>query len=146
MIETFLNFGNWSSMGSAFLSFLSSNLEVVILSSLIFIQWMALQAFAIHYYFFRRSVRRKRPEGLRIATLEKLVSFQSEQIERLYGQLADQKKELRDFMRERVSLVEEKKSAGQAPTHSMDSGYVSLGELNLKKKLEAMRSSAGRAN
>ncbi len=119
---------------------LKDNASTIILGTCVFIQWIALQAFAVHYYFFRQSLKRPRPDHLRFATIEKVISFQSEHIDKIYGKLAHFDREIDLLHVNGTGLVGKSSSVKEASSGtSLEASYATLGELNLKKRIQEMQ-------
>ena len=109
----------------------------VILAVVVFLQWVGLQAFAIHYHFFRKSLKRPKPDQIRFSLIEKTMALQQEQLDRIYTKMAELNKELNETaarVRTPIQRVKE-------PTLSLDSTYASLGEMNLKKRIQEISNS-----
>ncbi len=110
------------------------------LGAMVFIQWIGLQVLAVHYYNFKKSLRRPKPDQIRFNMIEKAVAFQHEQIESIFTKLSEFRKEVATVgtMGDKMMAANAtRKSQNEGP--SLESTYVSLGELNLKKRLSAMK-------
>lgn len=110
---------------------------IIFLSAAVTIEWIALQALLIHYHFFRESLKRPTPDGIRFSTIEKVLSFQASQIDRVFGKIGDMSKE--------ISVLGERKFGDRAPNLVAmpgESSVLSLGEVNLKKRLAELRANA----
>ncbi len=104
----------------------------VLLAIFVFVQWIGLQAFAIHYHFFRKSLHRPKPDQIRFSLIEKTMALQQEQLDRIYSKMAELSKDLNETAARVKTPVQRVKE----PTISLDSTYASIGELNLKKRIQ----------
>jgi hypothetical protein len=111
---------------------------ILILSVAVFVEWVALQMLLIHYHFFRQSLKKPTPDGIRFSTIEKVLSFQASQIDRVFGKLSEMNKE--------ISGVSERRSADRmmagASISPNDSSMMTMGELSLKKRLQELKSTS----
>jgi len=125
---------------------ISQNWVIVLLSIFVFAQWMAFQTLVVHYYLFRKSLKKSRPDGLRFSSIERTLSFQGEQIERTYEKLAELRGELSKWASEDLKRSPNHYSKTNGSQHtnnsSVESSLVSMGELNLKRKIEAIKAQA----
>ncbi|MDB5038166.1 MAG: hypothetical protein JWQ35_1694 [Bacteriovoracaceae bacterium] len=113
------------------------NFAIIVLGVAVFIQWIAIQVIAIHYHFFRQSLKKPTPDGIRFQTIEKVLSFQAGHLDRVFGKLAEMNKDITQVA-ERKQVERIKSHATQAP----DSSFISMGEMNLKKRLNELKSSS----
>lgn len=111
----------------------SAHGTTLVLFALVIIQWIAFQALLIHYHLFRQSLKKPTPDGIRFATIEKVLSFQATQIDRIYGKLSELNKE--------IQTQPTAKPAPRPAAIASDSSFVTRGELNLKKRLQELRQS-----
>lgn len=109
------------------------NAPMLALGTLVFIQWVALQAFFVHYTLFRESLKRPRPDQTRIIALEKTIAFQAEQLELVFSKLAEHHREM-----SKMNLREP--SPRERNALSLESTFVSMGEMSLKKRIQEMKS------
>jgi hypothetical protein len=107
---------------------------VLSISTLVLIQFFAIQAFLVHYHLFRKSLQKPKPDSLRFAQIEKSIAFQSEQIEKLFDKIAETRKEILD-----LTPMTKARGAPEPKTHSFESSFLSLGEINLKRRLESFQ-------
>lgn len=120
------------------LSWAQANMAILIIGLFVFIQYVAFQALLIHYTLFRRSLKRPRPDGLRFQQIEKTLAFHAEQMDRIFEKIAETRKDLVALTK--VEPMSSSQRANLSPV-SVEASFLSLGELNLKKKLEAFRQS-----
>ncbi|PIR21645.1 MAG: hypothetical protein COV44_12010 [Deltaproteobacteria bacterium CG11_big_fil_rev_8_21_14_0_20_45_16] len=122
------------------------NWVIVLLSFFVIAQWIAFQTLVVHYYLFRKSLRKPRPDGLRFSSIEKTLSFQGEQIEKTYEKLAELRGELSKWASEDLKRSPNQYLNSNVSKHtnnsSVESSLVSMGELNLKRKIEAIKAQA----
>lgn len=112
----------------------------VALAAGIFIQWIALQALMIHYHLFRKNLKRPRPDGIRLSMAEKTLALQSEQMERIFGKLAHLNREIDQLHERGSSATRAKTTSSQISTNtSVETAFASMGELNMKKRIQEMR-------
>lgn len=124
IISLLIEFKNWA----------MSNVFLVSISVVVALQFFAIQAFFIHYHLFRKNLKRPKPDALRFAQIEKSIAFQGEQIEKLFEKLADTRKEIFE-----MTPIAEPKSPVEPTVQSFESSFLSLGEINLKKRLDNFR-------
>lgn len=113
---------------------IAQNWAMTALMAAVCVQWVALQALAIHYYLFRKNLKRPRPDRIRLATLERAVKFQEEQFERVFQKMA--------ALREEVANVERasSRSASNADSaQSIENSFVTLGEMELQKRIRELQ-------
>lgn len=118
---------------------IKANLPMIVLGIFVFVQWVALQGLLIHYHLFRKSLKRPRPDGIRFGVIERALSFHGEQFDRVYDRLAELKKEIQDLAREAAEQSSVRSNAANESRTSLEASYVSLGEMNLKKRLDSIR-------
>lgn len=129
---------NWNGMIETALPWISQNAFFVILGTAFLLQWVAFQAFVIHFQMFKTKVTRPRQDLKKIRQLERLIEFQSQQMEQVFEKYAALKKEINQVARESMQ-----RSQWQAPqrSESIESNFLSMGEINLKKRLESLKNS-----
>ncbi len=111
-----------------------ANAPMLVLGAFVLIQWIAFQVLLVHYHMFRQSLKKPTPDGIRFNTIEKVLSFQASQIDRIYGKLSDLNKEINTVATTKVA------TKTQASTQiASDSSFITLGELNLKKRLKELK-------
>lgn len=125
-------FQNIFSISEATRQWWSAHGVTVLLMIFVFAQWIGLQAFAIHYHFFRKSLNRPKPDQVRFSLIEKTMSLQQEQLDRIYSKMAELNKDLNETAARVKTPVQRVKE----PTVSLESTYASIGELNLKKRIQ----------
>lgn len=109
----------------------------VFMATLLIIQWIALQALLIHYHFFRKNLKQPKPDGVRIALLERTVALQTDQLDKIFGKLAH-------FNREIDSLHVHGKQATRTAKEpsgvtSIEASVATLGEIALKKRIQEIQ-------
>jgi hypothetical protein len=114
---------------------IATNGPTLILGVMVLIQWIALQALLIHYHLFRKNLKQPRPDGIRLQLLEQTVSLQNEQLDRIYTKLSDMRKEL-NFAVTRAPA----QSTRAMEVQSLEKTYTSLGEMNLKRRIQELKS------
>jgi len=139
---------DWLHAGKTAMTWASANWAFLILAGLIFFQWVAFQALLIHYQLFRKSMKKPRTDGIRFSNIEKTLSFQAEQIELIFEKLASIKSEMADWARQEIKKGKPTKPATEEwkASPSVEASFVSLGEINLKRRLEAMKSAPSKEN
>jgi hypothetical protein len=125
-------FQNIFSISEATRQWWSAHGVTVLLMIFVFAQWIGLQAFAIHYHFFRKSLNRPKPDQVRFSLIEKTMALQQEQLDRIYSKMAELNKDLNETAARVKTPVQRVKE----PTVSLESTYASIGELNLKKRIQ----------
>ena len=111
-----------------------SNIFLLSISVVVALQFFAIQAFFIHYHLFRKGLKRPKPDALRFAQIEKSIAFQGEQIEKIFEKLADTRKEILE-----MTPIEKPQAPAEPRIQSFESSFLSLGEINLKKRLDNFR-------
>lgn len=104
------------------------------------VQWFALQGLIVHYYIYRQNQKKPRPDGIRMNLIEKTVALQTEQTERIFEKLATLNREI-DQLHVQLGRISQRspsaKDGGRA--ESLETAFVSLGEIALKKRLQEMQ-------
>ena len=113
-----------------------ANGPTLILGLMVLIQWIALQALLIHYHLFRKNLKQPRPDGIRLQLLERTVSVQNEQLDRIYAKLAEMRKE--------VNLAVTREPAPATTrrpieVNSFEKTFASIGEVALKKRIQELK-------
>jgi len=121
----------------AILDWIVQHPAICIVATLLVIQWIAFQALLFHYHSFRKNLKRPRPDGLRLAVLEKTITFQNEQIDRLFAKLSELSREMTQAERRREAT---QPLAVVSP--SLESNFPSMGELALRKRIQELREKA----
>jgi len=111
-----------------------SNIVTVALSAGLFIQWIAFQALVVHYSMFRKNLKQPRPDGIRLNMVEQSFKIHSEQMDRIFAKLAHLNREI-DQLHTRGS-----KSTQVSRGESVETAHASMGELNLRKRIQELRS------
>ena len=125
-------FQNIFTISEASREWLSSNGVTVILGVMVITQWVGLQALAIHYYFFAKSLKRPKPDQIRFSIIEKTMALQQEQLDRIYTKMAELNKEINETSARVKTPIQKVKETAV----SLDSTYASMGEMNLKKRIQ----------
>ena len=110
----------------------------VFLVALSLVQWIALQALAIHYHFFRKNLKRPKPDAIRMDMMEKTIALQSEQIEKIFSKLAHFNREI-DQLHVKQSSTSRK--GMDSNTGSIESSMATLGEIALKQRIQELKGS-----
>lgn len=119
------------------------NIDIVLLSLFVLAQWIALQALAIHYYYFRKNLKQPRPDAQRLQKLEQLMDFSSGQFDLVFHKLGELRKEMSKWAATDVrNGTQTKMNASMSDQNSvsLESSMLSMGEINLKKRIDAIRS------
>lgn len=114
------------------LEWVSKNSLWVGLATFVFFQWVAFQLLLVHYHFFRMHLKRPKPDQQRFASIDSRLEFQDRQMDQIFEKMAELKKELRE-----ISLA---KGNITAQPESMESRFMSLGEMKLKQRLAEIKS------
>ncbi len=109
------------------LAWLQTHFHFVVLAAFMVLQWIVLQAFIIHYFTKRTVIPTFGRERGRIEMLEKLVGFQSNQMERLYAKVAELHREIQ-------TVGSQSREQARNTSHG-ETSMISLGEVTLKKRL-----------
>ncbi|TVQ76241.1 MAG: hypothetical protein EA369_10330 [Bradymonadales bacterium] len=117
---------------------LAEHAILLLMGAAIVIQWIGFQALLIHYHLFRTRVKKKKPDTNRVHQLEALVDFQNTRIEQIFEKYAALKKEMNGL--EKESIRRESFTPVQS-TESVEASFMSMGEINLKKRLESLKRS-----
>lgn len=126
-----------------FFSWMGDHLALVVGGFLLAFLWIAFQSLAIHYFYFYKEMKKPRPEMKRIRQLETWMRLHQEQLENIYENLSQIRGEL-----EEKSKAEMRDTLRRAATQSVnemtsvESSFMSLGEIQLKQKLDALKSKA----
>lgn len=105
---------------------------MIVLAGAVFVQWIALQALLIHYHLFRKSLKQPRPDGVRMDLIEKTVSIHNENMDMLFKKLAEVRRE--------ISLAQAQPvRTAKVESPSIETSFVTLGEMNLKRRLQEMK-------
>jgi hypothetical protein len=114
---------------------------MIILTTAVVIEWIAIQAILIHYHFFRESLKRPTPDGIRFSTIEKVMSLHASQMDRAFGKMSELSKEISSLAERRPErMIAAPSTAASEPT------VLSLGEMNLKKRLAELRAAMAKVN
>jgi len=107
------------------------------LAVLVLVQWIVLQGLLFNYYYFRKGLKKPRPDGLRFAMIERALTLQMEQIERVFEKLAEFRKEISN-----ISYKKESNASKESTLTSIEASLVSMGEMNLKKRIQEIKNSS----
>jgi hypothetical protein len=122
---------------------IQANVGFVILGTLVVVQWVAFQALLVHYHLYRKSQKKPRNDGIRFSMIERNLKFHAEQIEMIFEKLAELKKEMGDWAIQDLQRGGQRESKPAQATgglsSSVESSFVSLGEINLKRRIAALR-------
>jgi hypothetical protein len=66
-----------------------ANTAIVILTVMVVLQWIVLQAFILNYYRFRKSLSEESADGIRMSLLEKVSNQQARKVENLSSEIDD---------------------------------------------------------
>lgn len=106
---------------------------MILLTTLVVIQWIAFQVLLVHYHHFRKSMKKPRPEGLRIGLLEKTVKIQTENMDAIFRKLAELSKDIAI-----ASAQSTRPTRSENAAQSLEGSLMTMGEMNLKKRLQQM--------
>lgn len=83
---------------------------------------------------------KKKPKiAHQLEELQKVVAFQEDQLMRLYDKIASIQTDLREWVKEDLKRPTSQGLGTNQASTSIEQHYVSLAELNLKKKIESLR-------
>lgn len=121
--------------------FISAHGLNIFFGVMILLQWVVLQGLIVHYLMFRRNLKKPRPDGIRFANIEKVQAFHAQQLEMAFAKMGELKKEI---VRSLPSQDERPEPRGMNLPDT--ASYVSLGEIELKKRLRELKSDSDRVN
>lgn len=136
-MESVLSF--WNLAYQAF-----STYQLLILAgllALVLLQWVAIQWLFIQLHMAKEEVQKPHPDLVKIRAYESRLKLLEDQTDLIFEKLAEQKKEIQDIERESLQLFPSVGAAPQRESASIESSFVSMGEINLKKRLDALKSS-----
>lgn len=108
------------------------NAPMLFLGALVFIQWIAFQVLVVHYHNFRKSLKKPRPDGIRMGLLEKAVAIQTENVDALFIKMGELRREIA------VANAQAVRPSKVDSTTSIEGSMMTMGEINLKKRLAEM--------
>lgn len=116
-----------------------SMLILAVVVGLVLVQWFSIQYLFLQNHFIRERLSRPHPDLKKISVYDERLQQLEGQISVLFEKQAEHQKELRDLERESLRSNKSQASAAQERTSSLESSFVSLGEINLKKRMDALR-------
>lgn len=127
----------------------ASNWPFILVGSIALGFWFAFQFLALHYWNFLREYRKPRLDVKRLERAERALRFQREELERVYAQMGKLRQEVLNWMREETqgNVVKNQASStrnNEKASPSFESNFLSLGEIQLKQKIQQLKSSAER--
>lgn len=140
---------DWNQIITASQGWVTSNIGFIVLGALILIQWIAFQYFVVHYLYFKRSLKQPKPSESRFQQMEQRLQFQDEQIAMVYEKIAELREEQKrwaseDLKRGKSVVPDARTVNSQQSSPSIESSYVSLGEINLKRRINAIKASTAK--
>ncbi len=104
------------------------------------LQWFGLQALVVHYHIYRQNQKKPRPDGIRLNLVERTVAMQTEQTDRIFEKLAALNREI-DQLHVQLGRISQRAPTTKEASRgeSLETAFVSLGEIALKKRLQEMQ-------
>lgn len=106
---------------------------LISLGVLVIFQWMAFQALVVHYVMFRKKILARKPDRVRIALLERTLSFQQEQVDRIFDKLSS--------LRTDLSKPGRSERYDNSNSDGVENSFVTLGEVHLKRRMQELEKS-----
>lgn len=107
-------------------------------------QWVAIQYLFIQNHFLKIEMKKPHPDLGRIRRYETQLSNLEGQLPLIFEKLAEHNQEIREMSLESKTAPQGTSARQENSSPSMESSYASMGEINLKKRLEAIKKSAPR--